>query len=176
MGRHSASSDPSFVRFWFLTIDDNVVMSETYEDTLRVIDNALKDPRGWARKGYQFVAIPPEHGLLLRQDKKRWRDVIHVRLSTNDRVRLECDLDGLSCADLGTNEIYFNAYRWFFGSKESGMDLDTYRVQLVSHEFGHILNRGHYKCRKGIDLCPVMYQQTISKGCCKPNPFPLDWE
>ena len=171
-----ASRSTDYPRFWFLTVDPDVHDIDEDEATLWV-EEILQDERGWKRFGYQFINIDTDEGLYLRSLPGMKKYVFHLRMSTPTTIKSECKFDGLSCADMGQNVIFFNRDRWLYGSKESGLPLDEYRYQLCSHEIGHLLGRGHHKCSKNHhDKCPVMYQQTISKGCCSPNPWPLEWE
>jgi predicted Zn-dependent protease len=173
----SASKDKTFVRFWFLTIDDDVKPYIPYEETADFIDAVLQHPEGWSKHGYVFERIQADEGLIARRKRSNYKYVLHLRVSTADTVKKACNFGGLSCANLKDNIVYFNKDRWLHGSKESGLSLDAYRVYVVCHEVGHLLDRGHKKCSNDInEACPIMYQQTISKGCCKPNIWPLDWE
>ncbi len=65
--------------------------------------------------------------------------------------------------------MYLNANRWFNGSAESKLRLDDYRQYMVSHEIGHILGHDHEYCPCVGCKAPVMMQQTIGIGKCKPN-------
>lgn len=174
----AASRDTDFVRFWFLTIDDDVKGGEIeYEETLQFIDHVIQHPKGWSGHGYVFEMISAEEGQIVRRDVRNHKYVMHLRISTPETILEACTFGGLSCADLKSNIIYFNKERWLNGSIESGLSLKAYRVYVVSHEIGHLLGRGHQKCSLRLDDdCPIMYQQTISKGCCKPNIYPLPWE
>lgn len=170
-----SSPDPSFIRFWFVTVDDDVSGLDLEEIGL-FIDGVLRDPRGWAKKGYRFVRVTVEDGMDVRRTLEGKRNVIHIRISSEKTINETCRFTGLSCADMSLNVIYFNEDRWKYGSIESGLDIVGYRTYICFHEAGHILGRDHYDCQGANRKCPVMYQQTISKGCCIPNPFPLDWE
>lgn len=175
----AASKSKSYVRYWFLTVDEDVPeLSETDPDYVAdIIDQVLNDEKGWKRMGYFFEEISAEEGLYARKKKSNRKYVVHIHLSTDKTVEKACNFGGLSCADLKDNTVYFNLDKWLYGTKESRMSLEEYRQYLIQHEIGHILNRSHNKCTDNEnDSCPVMYQQTISKGCCKPNPWPLDWE
>src|SRR6478609_4350090 len=171
-----ASKSTNYVRYWFLTIDPDVNDVDG-DEMCYIINTVLSDPRGWNKKGYYFQQVSIEDGLWARGQPGMKKFVIHVHVSTNDTVKSECGFGNLSCADMKSNIIYFNRDRWLYGSKESRMSLDAYRTYVTNHEFGHLLDRGHHGCsRNRNDICPAMLQQTISKGCCKPNPWPLDWE
>lgn len=164
------------LRYWFLTIDPDVT-SISLDDAAQEIDTVLCHPRGWRSHDYNFEQVTEEEGQTMRRQKSQRKRVFHIRMSTPETIGRECKLHSLSCADTAKSVIYFNSNRWLYGSAESGLNLSDYRRYLIYHEIGHLLGRGHYKCsRNKNDLCPVMYQQTISKGCCKPNVWPLEWE
>lgn len=184
----ASSSSKNFKRFWFLTIDKdiddwakkkNVLLGANIGHvTENTIEAALNDPKGWRKHGYIFEKVSVAKGLSARQkSEKNWKNYIHVHLSTEKTISMVCGFTNLSCADLQKNLIFFNIDRWVFGSKESGLNLDAYRFYVTSHEFGHALARDHNTCNKDVmEPCPIMYQQTISKGCCVPNIYPLNWE
>jgi hypothetical protein len=171
-----ASHSKEYVRYWFLTIDSDVPDVDAKKVT-EWITAVLADPRGWKSHGYAFQQVRVEEGRWSRSQPGMKKYVIHVHISTDDSIKQECAFGGLSCADMEENVIYFNRDRWLYGSIESNMDLANYRIYVINHEFGHLLNRKHNTCNdKQSELCPVMYQQTISTGCCQPNPWPLFWE
>jgi hypothetical protein len=117
----------------------------------------LNDPNGWAKEGFFFEPV-------------RNREDVLIRLSSSSKIDNICGIKGnLSCAELGGRFVYLNADRWFHGSKDSKLALQDYRQYMVSHEIGHILGHGHKKCPcKGCDA-PIMMQQTLGIGECKPN-------
>lgn len=170
------SKSIEFPRLWFLTVDKDV-RDVNLEETESLIENILEDKRGWKKYGYTFIKIRTEIGMQLRGDRKNKTFIFHLRMSSEKTVKKECGFGKLSCAMLNENVVLFNRDRWLYGSKESQMSLTDYRKYVTMHEVGHLLDRDHESCSaKMNDLCPVMYQQTISKGCCKANPWPLDWE
>lgn len=162
---------------WFLTIDDDVPNVD-YEATRTVIRRVLADPRGWRRFGYRFRAMAPARGLHLKYVKPRPGRLIHIRIATDRTISRTCHFTGLSCAMMGDDVVLINQDRWLRASAASGLSLDEYRTYVILHEVGHLLGRAHHACAAddARKPCPVMYQQTISKGCCAPNPWPLAWE
>jgi hypothetical protein len=177
MGRIISTKDVSFPRYWFVTIDSFIpkLPETSYTYVWNFINDTLNDSKSWKRFGYNFVAIDPIKGLELRKEKKVQVNVFHIRLSLNNTIVKECNLPGLSCADSSVNIIFLNVDNWVFGTVQSGMDCTLYRKYVILHEIGHLLGRGHKKCMKNKnDYCSIMYQQTISKGCCTPNVYPLD--
>ena len=158
---------------WSLTIDFNVAEPIDFNYVKYFINKTLLDENGWRKKGYYFNYLCRCCTSVRSEDP-----IFHIRISTPETISTTCKLpSNLSCADMNKNVIYLNSKRWVYGSVESGMNLEDYRTYLVNHEIGHLLKRSHNPCSNNIgDSCPVMYQQTISKGCCKPNKYPLDWE
>lgn len=167
-----ASSDNAFPRYWYLTIDDDV-MNIDKTKTGQFIDTVLTDLRGVAKLGYLLVRVEEFKGRFLRNylpDSRRF--IFNIRISSNETIKSECNLHNLSCAKLTENEILINAYRWNFGSVESGVNLTDYRIYLINHEILHLLGRGHKECKPPA-LRSVMIQQTISNDLCTPNVWPL---
>lgn len=179
--RMQPTQTPTHHLYWFLTVDRDVVDVDA-EDAAAMVEGVLADPRGWVRFGYTFQRVPVCCGLKARRDKgvqnfAGKESVFHLRISTEETVLRTCRFAGLSCADLRDNVIYFNKNRWVGGSPQSGLVGIDYIRYVILHEIGHLLGRGHHSCTANEnDACPVMYQQSISTGCCRPNPWPLDWE
>jgi hypothetical protein len=169
-----STRNTSFTRFYFVTIDCPVtkIFLVDYVSFCKLIDRLVKtyiEP-----KGYSFQQISCKEGMERRKLKKNKIDTFHIRLSMNETVTDICNLPGLSCADVSENIIYINAERWMYGSKESKLSLDEYRQYVILHEIFHLLGRGHKRCPKDKnEPCSIMYQQTVSKGCCKPNIIPF---
>jgi hypothetical protein len=134
------------------------------------IESVLNDPRGWRKLGYKF------HKSTTNLD-------FVITIVPNKIIKLKCNFDGLSCATMfrakdKTDIIFLNLEKWKKGSAKSKQNLDAYRTYLCSHEVGHILGRSHIKhedCKPG-SKCPIMVQQTLGIGKCKPNVYPLNWE
>ena len=157
---------------YIVKFDKSLRMNETLvENKIRTV---LQDPRGWLSHGYIFEQVDKKSDGY-KSDKKYKSDVV-IKIVPAKTVEKICSFKGLSCADLNDNTIYLNVNRWRRGSKYSKLNLDNYRVYLVNHEMGHILGRGHSECLKTNSKVPVMVQQTLGIGRCKPNPWPLSWE
>jgi hypothetical protein len=122
------------------------------------IDIYLNDPDGWESRGYEFVRVDKTPN-------------VHIRLCSPHTMLHEsgCKRDDLSCAEMNGHKMYLNAHRWTSGSKVSGQDLDGYRQYVVSHEMGHILGHDHVKCPGPDQPAPIMMQQTLGIGQCRPN-------
>jgi hypothetical protein len=116
----------------------------------------LADPNGWESKGYQFEEVA-----------KSFNVMIHLS-SPAGLARVGCD-SNLSCAELGGVHMRINAVRWTAGAAASKQDLGGYRQYVISHEMGHILGHDHAKCGGAGQPAPIMMQQTLGIGECKPN-------
>jgi hypothetical protein len=130
----------------------------------------LLDRRGWQqRDGLRFVSVSPEQ----------------VRAGARVDVRVTLASPGLTdrlCAPLKTGSevscwnrgrAVLNFRRWQLGDADSyGADVGRYRVYQINHEVGHGLGHGHKECPGKGRRAPVMVQQTIDLGGCKPWPFP----
>ena len=127
------------------------------------IENVLSDQRGLIRLGYHFeYTTTSPH--------------ITINFVPDTTVTRICSFKGLSCADLSNNHIYINIKRWQRGASASKLSLDDYRTYLLQHEILHLLGRDHVQCGRPGTKVPVMVQQTLGIGQCKPNPWPLYWE
>jgi len=117
----------------------------------------LNSPDGWSQEGYFFEPVD--------RDGR-----VEITLSSTKTIKEKCPgIVGLSCAELGGRQIFFNAERWFHGSPKSGLKLDDYRQYMVSHEMGHIMGHEHATCQCKGCRAPVMMQQTLGIGKCIPN-------
>lgn len=116
----------------------------------------LADPDGWGKfHSFEEVTRNP-------------RVVIHLS-SPLGIQQAGCDNPNLSCAQLGGKHMRLNAMRWMKGASESQLPLEDYRQYMVSHEMGHILGYDHTTCPGPNQPAPIMMQQTLGIGECKPN-------
>ena len=145
--------------------DKSLGLRET--SIIKKIQTVLSDKRGWRRMGYKFDYIDVNSDLEVN---------FSILFVSDSYIKNKCNFSGLSCADISKNIIYINVDRWRRGSKLSGLKLDDYRTYVINHEVGHILGRGHNKPGRRGTRVPVMVQQTLGIGECKPNPWPLIWE
>lgn len=131
------------------------------------VQSVLCDARGWTGSGIRF----------------RYAANADIVVSLYSAAATEARCMGLiglsvrhtwSCA--GTHEAVLNADRWFEGSPTLGMSVKRYRQLLVNHEVGHLLGHGHVGCPAPGAKAPVMMQQSLNLGGCRPNPRPLKSE
>lgn len=116
----------------------------------------LADPDGWAQF-HEFVETP-----------RNPQVVIHLSSPAGIQAA-GCDDPNLSCAQLGGVHMRLNVMRWLKGASESKLPLEEYRQYMVSHEMGHILGYDHVTCPGPNQPAPIMMQQTLGIGACKPN-------
>jgi hypothetical protein len=101
--------------------------------------------------------------------------VVLAAPATVDRLCHPLLTDGsLSCAT-GSSAI-LNVLRWRRGALAFRGNLPLYRRYLVNHEVGHVLGHGHAVCPAPGARAPVMMQQTLGVGACRPNGRPLPGE
>lgn len=162
-----ATSDPSFTRFWYLTVDKDVddIRPEYVE---KLIAKVLSDPAGWARMGYEFMQIS-------EKDARRMdpRSVLRIRVSQPRLISRKCGINDRSCADLNANVIYLNSDRWLHGAEHANMTMTEYRKALIAHEVGHLLSFDHVECSGPGQMGDVMQEFTL-KGWqgCRPSRQP----
>ena len=146
------------IRYKF-SIDDDVMKEYSIRVPTQIgffVMAYLNHPDGWSKHGYFFEPVQTNESVI-------------IRLSTPKTIQQTCGNGNLSCAELGGSFMYLNADRWFHGSAESKLKLDDYRQYMVSHEIGHILGHDHKKCPCVGCNAPIMMQQTLGIGECKPN-------
>jgi hypothetical protein len=173
-----STRDLSFIRYWFVTIDNDVPVGPlvSFKYVSSKIQEILNDSRGWNKFGYQFKQIDPVIGLEFSKDERHWKNIFHYRISTESNIIKDCNFYGLSCAKLSSNEIFLNLKNWLYGTKHSGMHHDEYIWYLINHETAHLLGRYHNVWPNDPnEPCPVLSQQTIrpSPSKCRQNVFPL---
>jgi hypothetical protein len=118
----------------------------------------LSDPDGWISRGVTFTPV---------RAAANADTVIHLT-PVSRMESIGCDT-ALSCAEFNGRHIHLNATRWFGGAPPSKLALSAYRQYMVTHEMGHILGYDHSRCPgKGVPA-PIMLQQTMGIGACKPN-------
>lgn len=135
----------------------------------RTVRAVLLDSRGWQKKdGIRFVNISPEQSQAGRHVD------IRITLASPGLTDRLCaplrTLSEVSCWNAGRSVL--NLKRWRLGDDSYGKDVDRYRVYQINHEVGHGLGHQHRSCPGKNERAPVMVQQTLSLGGCKPWPYP----
>lgn len=118
----------------------------------------LADPDGWRSRGVTFTRVA---------DVSKAHVVIHLTPASKMKA-IGCE-PHLSCAESNGRTIHLNAMRWGEGARASKLPLKAYRQYMVTHELGHILGYDHTTCPGPGLPAPIMIQQTLGLGECKPN-------
>lgn len=156
-----ASTKTASLRTFIVKVEGGVQADP--DDVTRQVHTILNDPRGWTGyKGSSFAAVSDAAGADL---------VIYLASPpTTTRMCAPLRVGGKwSCASGG--KVVLNSDRWFLMTPTFS-DLTDYRAYMVNHEVGHFLGRGHVGCPKAGAVAPVMLQQSISLGGCRPNAWP----
>ena len=174
-----STSDNSFTRYWFVTVDEGIDISQ--RSVAAVVEEVLEDPKGWRKMGYNFVRVTPAFGMRARQDGPvAYLDdtldiynVFWIRLADKHTVNKHCKIYDRSCADLTKNMILLNSERWLYGSKNAGVSLASYQRMVCGHEIGHLLSFPHVSCPKVNAPGDVMQEFTrLGWQGCKPSRYP----
>ena len=130
----------------------------------KLITSILNDSRGWIKvteKEFQLVDnVESDFEFIFASPEKT--DELCYPLETNGIY---------SCRN--EQQIIINFFRWVNGAIDFGSDLETYRLYLINHEVGHILEWAHVGCPKEGALAPVMMQQSKSTMGCEPYGWPI---
>lgn len=133
------------------------------DQAAREIAAILADPRGWGPiDGVSFVQVadPADADFTLSL----------ATPPTVDELCRPARTGGLwSCRNGG--EVALNADRWEHKTPTYA-DLAEYRAYMINHEVGHALGRGHERCAGEGAAAPVMLQQSMGLGGCRPNAWP----
>ena len=129
----------------------------------RAVERVLADPRsGGADDRRSFQRVDHAAADL---------EVVLASPRTTDELCAPMTTEGrLSCAD-GTRAV-INARRWLTGAPSYRGHLAEYRADVVNHEAGHALGKSHADCPGRGEPAPVMMQQTLGVGACRPSPWP----
>ena len=133
------------------------------------VQSVLLDPKGWQKvDGVRFVNVTPA------QAAQGAHVDVRVTLASPGLTDKLCapmrTLSQVSCWN-GERSV-LNFRRWALGDDSYGSDVARYRIYQVNHEVGHGLGHQHRFCPGKGDRAPVMVQQTLDLGGCKPWPYP----
>ena len=133
------------------------------------VQSVLLDPKGWQKvDGVRFVNVTPA------QAARGAHVDVRVTLASPGLTDRLCapmrTLSQVSCWN-GERSV-LNFRRWTLGDDSYGSDVALYRVYQVNHEVGHGLGHQHRSCPGKGKRAPVMVQQTLDLGGCKPWPYP----
>ena len=132
--------------------------------TARVVEAVLADDRSWGADGRRSFQRVDDGSADLR--------VLVASPDLTDQLCAPLDTGGEVSCGLDDRAV-LNARRWLTGAASYGDDLDGYRTYLVNHEVGHVLGRSHVDCPAAGAPAPVMMQQTLGLGACRPSPWPF---
>ena len=153
----------------------------TVNDFASIVDNVLRNPRGWIGSNEHPVTDAAENMTDVSWSFQRVSNsptgVLHIRLSTPATTDYLCgqygmDTQGVYSCRYG-NYLIINLRRWLTAAPGFDMGLTGYRNMVINHEMGHRLGFGHMKCPTAGTSAPVMMQETISLGGCAPNAYPF---
>lgn len=150
-----------------MEVEGGLGVDET--DVASTVQSVLLDPRGWQQvDGVRFVNVTPQQEALGAQVD------IRVTLASPGLTDKLCapmrTLSQVSCWN-GQRSV-LNFRRWALGDDSFGADVARYRTYQVNHEVGHGLGHQHQSCPAPGQRAPVMLQQTLDLGGCKPWPYP----
>jgi hypothetical protein len=140
-----------------ITLDERAFAAE--------VEKILGDRRGWGaggRMSLQRVDDPAQAAF-------------RVTLTSTMTVRQLCGYtvrSETSCFNGPSQRAVINNARWARGAMSFAGDLELYRQYLITHEVGHRFGHKHEQCATPGGPAPVMMQQTLTIGRCRPNPWP----
>jgi hypothetical protein len=133
-------------------------------EALTVAEDALFDPRSWARDVHLVRVDDPEQAAIR---------LLFATPGTVDRLCGEAGLDTFGVYSCWNGRFAaINSWRYAFGATGFDDDNEVYRRYVVNHEVGHGLGHRHVGCPAPGALAPVMMQQSASLGACLANGWP----
>lgn len=158
-GKPAPPKAPKLVRY---TVEVELGLTIAAPGTAEFVEQTLNDKRSWGAAGYTFQRVASGGDLRILLSTPGTVDKLCAPLDTQGEV---------SCRNEG--RVVLNARRWLLGAPAYGTDIVNYRRYVVNHEVGHFLGRGHLQCPGPGRYAPVMVQQTLGLGGCRPNPWPI---
>lgn len=149
------------VHTYAVRIEDGIGLE--VEDAAREIAGILADERGW--RAVDEVAFEQV------DDPAMAEFTISIASPpTVDELCLPARTNGLWSCRVG-EDVVLNSDRWVHLTPTYS-DTSEYRTYMVNHEVGHFLGHDHEKCGGDGLTAPVMLQQSIDLGGCRPNAWP----
>ena len=130
------------------------------------VERVLFRKRGWRTGGISLKRVD--------SGRAAFRVALASRALT-DRLCAPLATVGLYSCNQGGRAV-LNFWRWKNGADAYGHRLHRYRIYMINHEVGHALGHGHALCPAAGRRAPIMMQQTMGVGACRPNPWPLAYE
>lgn len=130
----------------------------------------LGDRRGWAAVD-KVRLVGVGYGALSRGVRPQFRVTLASPALTDRLCAPLATRGAVSCWN-GRRAV-INLTRWREGAKTYGSSLGSYRQYVINHEVGHALGHHHEACPGTTRQAPIMLQQTIELGGCRPWPWPM---
>jgi hypothetical protein len=127
-----------------------------------IVDGILADPRGWTAGGRVSFQRVERGGSIT---------ISLATPATTDQICLPLDTNGVFSCREGSRAV-LNLRRWNEGTTDLPLSVADYRAEVVNHEVGHTLGKGHVGCGGPGLRAPVMMQQSKGLGGCLANPWP----
>ncbi len=127
-----------------------------------IVDGILADPRGWTADGAVSFQRVESGGSIT---------ISLATPATTDQICLPLKTNGVFSCREGDRAI-LNLRRWNEGTTDLPLSVDDYRAEVVNHEVGHTLGKGHVGCGGPGLRAPVMMQQSKGLNGCIANPWP----
>ena len=154
-------TDEKTVRSYLLRVEDGMDLDAG--EVAEEVAGVLADERGWQ---------PLEHVVFQQVTDPADADFTISLASppTVDELCAPARTNGLWSCRIG-KEVVLNADRWTLMTPTYD-DLGAYRAYMINHEVGHFLGHDHETCPGEGKAAPVMLQQSMDLGGCRPNSWP----
>ncbi|MFL6130964.1 MAG: DUF3152 domain-containing protein, partial [Mycobacteriales bacterium] len=149
------------------TVEVEAGVAEDGPTFAAAVEQILGSPRSWGAGGrMSFQRVDGGDGGAVD---------FRVSLTASMTVRNLCGYTlpfETSCYNGELSRAVINDARWVRGAVAYAGNLTAYRTYVINHEVGHALGHDHQQCPKAGAPAPVMMQQTLGVGGCRPNAFP----
>ncbi|MGP9844690.1 DUF3152 domain-containing protein, partial [Brachybacterium sp. 107] len=133
------------------------------DEVAQEIASVLDDARGW--RSVDEVAFAQV------EDPATAEFTISIASPpTVDELCLPAHTNGRWSCRVG-QDVVLNSDRWLHRTPTFS-DTAEYRAYMINHEVGHFLGHDHETCGGEGLTAPVMLQQSIDLGGCRPNAWP----